>query len=266
MEIAYSAKPWINTIARIGLTAKGIVYSLIGILAFMAAFEIAGQRNEESDRSGVFELVKDWPAGKPILALIALGLICYAIWRGVQTFANYGTEEKKWTQKIRYLFSGITYLSIALSAISLLLYNSSDSGDQNQYWAAELMSKPFGEWLLGLGALVVAAIGIYQVWYGLSEKYRKHVQGMRLHSSVSAYLLRSGKIGYVARGVVWLIISFLLLRSTLHTNAKEAGGTGKAFQFIESSTYGSFILGALGLGLLAYGIFNFIRARYERFG
>jgi hypothetical protein len=79
-------------------------------------------------------------------------------------------------------------------------------------------------------------------------------------------LLRAGKVGYISRGVVWLVIAFLFLRAAFYAVASKAGDTAEAFRFIESSPLGSPLLGLLGLGLIAYGVFNFIRARYERFG
>ncbi len=77
-------------------------------------------------------------------------------------------------------------------------------------------------------------------------------------------LLKSGKIGYVARGIVWLIIAWLFSKAAWFSNASEAGDTAEAFRFLEEASYGSYLLGALGLGLLCYGIFNFIRAFYEK--
>src|SRR5215203_4120624 len=132
------------------------------------------------------------------------------------------------------------------------------NGDQNQQWAARLMNQPYGQWLLIVAAFTIAGIGFYQIWYGISEKYTKHVQGLNLQSQTSAVLLRAGKTGYIARGLVWLVISYLLLRAAIHVNPQEAGDTGKAFRFIEASSFGSYTLAALGLGLIAYGFFNFI--------
>ncbi len=65
-------------------------------------------------------------------------------------------------------------------------------------------------------------------------------------------LLLSGKIGYVARGVVWLMLAWLFIKAASHHNANEAGYTGKAFQFLESASYGSYLLGILGFGLLLW--------------
>jgi hypothetical protein len=153
---------------------------------------------------------------------------------------------------------------VAYTAVRIILESSKKNGDKNQEFSSQILHQPYGQVLLGIGALLIAANGIYQIWYGLSEKYKKHVDSRSFQNGSSAAVLVSGKIGYVARGLVWLVISFLLIRAALHSNASEAGDTGKAFQFIESG-YGSWLLGAIGLGLVAYGVFNFIRSRYEKF-
>ena len=253
----------IKHIARTGLVAKGIVYVLLGLLAFMAAFELGGKGNDQATQTGALQWLKELPAGNILLIVLALGLFCYSGWRGVQAFHT-GNDKKGWTRRLRYFFSGLTYLAFAITAFRLT-GGERPGGDQNQSLAGELMAKPFGPVLVGLCGLVLAAVGAYQIYYGLSEKYRKHVQGLSLHTTQASLLLRSGKVGYISRGVVWLIIAFLFFRAAIHARASEAGDTGKAFRFIEDSQYGSVLLGVLGLGLIAYGVFNFVRARYERF-
>lgn len=263
MAIAVQAKPWVKKIAQAGYVAKGIVYVLLGLLGFMAAFELT--RDNEATQSGTLRFVRDLPAGNILLLLLTLGLLCYSVWRGIQAFYQPDGEQKKWTKTLRYLFSGLAYLALAYAALRAALENPSNNGDQNQKLAGELMNQPLGQVLVGLAALIFAGVGIYQIYYGFSEKYRKHVQNLSLQSQHASTLLKSGKVGYISRGVVWLAIAVLFFRAALHNAANEAGSTGKAFHFIETSPFGSYLLGALGLGLIAYGIFNFIRARYERF-
>lgn len=266
MPAPATVKPWIKPIAQAGLVSKGIVYLLLGAIAFMAAFEINGKQNEDASQSGALQSIKELPAGTILLFALAAGLLCYTVWRGIQAIFNTGNEKKKWTKRARYGFSGIVYAALAYSALRLALGNGKKGGDNNQDLASELLSKPFGQVLVGVAALAFAAVGIYQIYYGLSEKYRKHVQNMSLQSAYSSLLLRSGKIGYVSRGAVWLLIAALFARAAITSAASEAGNTGKALGFLEDSPFGSYLLGALGLGLVAYGIFNFIRARYDRLG
>ena len=252
-------------VAQAGLAAKGSVYVLLGLLAFMAAFELGGKENNDATQTGALEFLKGLPAGFALLLAIAIGILCYSVWRGIQTFRPDGGKTKL-TKRLRYFLSGSTYLAFALTAFRLVLGQQAGGGNRNQSIARELLDKPFGQILVGLAALVLAAVGGWQIYYGFSEKYRKHVQGLSLHSNHAALLLRSGKVGYISRGIVWLVIAFLFVRAAYFAAASQAGDTADAFGFIESSPLGSPLLGLLGLGLVAYGIFNFIRARYESLG
>ena len=263
MAIAAEAKPWVKKIAQAGYISKGIVYVLLGLLGFMAAFELT--KDNDANQSGALRFVKELPAGTILLLLLTLGLVCYSTWRGIQAFYNPKQEETKWTKRLRYAFSALAYMAFAYTALKAALEDSSSKGDQNQKLAGELMNQPLGQVLVGIAALIFAAVGIYQIHYGFSEKYRKHVQDLSLHSQQASLLLKSGKVGYISRGIVWLVIGFLFFRAAIHSAANEAGSTAKAFHFIEGTPYGSYLLGALGLGLVAYGVFNFIRARYEHF-
>lgn len=167
----------IKSIARIGLTAKGFIYCLIGTLAFMSAFEIGGKTNESTGKSSIFNTLQHLPAGKPILILLTAGLLCYTFWRAVQFFKdteNKGSDVKGWGKRARYLFSCIAYLSFAVVAIKTLVNgNQNKGGSGNQEMVSTLMNKPFGQQLVFITAGIIASIGIYQIFYGLSKKIQK---------------------------------------------------------------------------------------------
>jgi hypothetical protein len=103
------------------------------------------------------------------------------------------------------------------------------------------------------------------LWYAFSEKYKKHISIHGVSSGSSDLLLTAGKLGYTARGLVWLMVAWLLIRAGTESAASKASDTARVFQFLEEASYGSYLLGALGLGLACYGVFNFIRARFETF-
>lgn len=255
-------KKTIEKVAQTGLIAKGIIYIIIGFIAFFAAFNIGRKSGQSVSRDSAFSFIEDLPGGPLLLWALALGMFCYSAWRIIQTFRK--DPEIKKAKRLRYFFSGLTYLLVTYSVVRFALDMRSNNGDQNQQMAGEAMDMPFGSWMVIIAGLLFAAVGVYQVWYGLSEKYKKHVQSFSLHSTASTLLLRSGKIGYVARGIVWMLISYMLIQAGLSSNSSEAGNTDKAFQLMENSM-GPYIAGAVGLGLVAYGIFSFIRARYDRF-
>ena len=261
---------WVENFARVGLSAKGVVYCLVGILAFMAAFELGRQSSQSAGKQGVFQFIENQPFGKWLLAIVALGLACYTIWRfiqGIKDTENKGDDAKGIAVRARYIFSGFVYGGLTYLAANMVLGNSSGSssggGDTRETLASQLLQQPFGQWLLGIVAIAVIGTGIYQIYYGLSDKYKKHVQGAGLKHDVEEKMIRMGKIGYVARGVVWILIGYMFLRAALQSDPQEAGGSADAFRFLESSSYGSYMLGAVAIGLVFYGIYMFMRAKYQ---
>lgn len=269
MNISLSQSSKITPFARAGLIAKGFVYSLLGIFVFMAAFRIGGQSPGETDKKGVFSFIQDQTGGQILLGTIALGLACYSLWRAIQAIADTnkkGNDAKGLAVRGRYLFSGLVYGSFTVLVVKMLFSSVNSSGsNSNQTMAQELLSKPFGQWMAGIVAIFIIGVGIYQGWYGLSEKYQKHVN-KSVNSSYKKLLLGAGKIGYVARGVVWILIGWMFAKAAFHAKAEKAGDTSDALGFLSEASYGSYLLGSVGFGLLCYGLFNFIRARYEQFG
>jgi len=257
---------WVERFARLGLIAKGVVYSLIGMLAFMAAFELGGTSEENTDQKGVFRFILEQPMGKVLLGIIGVGLVFYAIWRFIQALRdseNKGKDAKGIGRRIGYLFSGLVYGGFAIYAFKLVLGEPTKESDSRQTLARELLAQPFGQWLVGAVAVGMAIAGIYQIWRGFSGKYRKEVQHSVVNNEYEDLMIRAGKFGYMARGIVWVLIGYLFMKAALEANPDEAGGTQSAFQFLEDAAYGSFLLGAVALGLLCYGVFMFMRARYQ---
>ena len=76
--------------------------------------------------------------------------------------------------------------------------------------------------------------------------------------------VRSGRLGYAARGVVYSIIGVFLIQAALTYNPQRAGGLGEALQALGKASYGPYVLGAVAAGLIAFGIYALALARYRR--
>ena len=257
---------WTESFARFGMAAKGVVYCLVGALAFMAAFEINGNSEGDAGKTGVFQFILEQPYGKILLGIVALGLVSYTIWRFIQAFMDSeqkGADAKGIGKRIGYAFSGFIYGGLAFYAAQLVLGNGGGGGgDSRETLAGKLLEQPFGQWLVGIVAVGTMALGLHQIYKAISGKYLKNVQTGSVQPDIKNMLMKAGKVGYIARGIVWGIIGFLFLKAAMNSNAQEAGGSSSAFQFLEQS-YGSILLGAIALGLICYGVFMFVRARYE---
>src|SRR5688572_25994411 len=233
----------------------------------MAAFNIGGETAQGADKQGVFQTILEQPFGQIMLGLVAVGLLFYALWRIIQALKdteNKGNDLKGMGRRIGYLFSGVIYGALAFYAAQLVMGdNQSQGGDSRQTLAQKLLEQPYGKWLAGAVAVGIILVGLNQIYRGWSGKYKKQVQSAGLKHETESLMIRAGKFGYMARGIVWLIIGYLFLKAAMHSNPQEAGGTGSAFSFLQDSAYGSFLLGAVAIGLICYGVFMFMRAKFQ---
>lgn len=257
---------WVERLARLGYTAKGIVYAIIGVLAVQAALGTGGKT---TDQKGVLGEIATQPFGKFLLALIALGLIGYVIWRFVEAVQNpehKGNDAEGLATRLGAGISGIIYASLAFSAIRLAMGSgaSNNSSHSTQDWTARLMSQPFGQWLVGLGGALIIGLGFYQFYKAYKAKFRKHLKLQEMSSTEETWATRLGRFGEAARGVVFVIIGFFLLEAARQSDPNQARGLDGALKSLAQQPYGPWLLGIVALGLVAYGIHMGVQARYRR--
>lgn len=265
IQLNTSTKSWYSKAARVGLIAKGSIYCLSGIIALMAATEFGNNKTGDAGKRGVFNFIEDQPFGKWLLLAVAIGMACYTFWRWMQAFKDTednGSDKKGLAKRFTYFFSGLVYASLSLYAFREFMGAANSKGDSRQSLVATLLDKPFGAWLVGIIGLSMIGIGVYQLFRAMSGKYKKYVQ-KGLHNDTAKWIISAGVAGYSARGIVWLIIGWLFIKAALHANPKEVGGSDTAFQWLHDSSYGSVLLAAVALGLICYGIFMLLRAKYQ---
>ncbi|QHL86795.1 DUF1206 domain-containing protein [Nibribacter ruber] len=256
-------KDWIIKYARVGYVAKGIVYCLIGILTAMYALGIGGEKASKTD---AFMEVKELPGGSFLLGLIAAGLIGYSLWRFTQAIAdteNKGTDFKGIGKRLAYAFSGLIYGSFAFVAFKIATNTGggSSNGSSQKTFLAELLDKPFGKYLAIIIGLITIGNGLLQLKRVITGSFMKDVHGMP--QDQFRILERAGKIGYAARGVVFGILGYLFAKAAWNRNPSQAQDTEGVFGFLRDNPMGDFLLAAVAIGLVGYGIFMFVRARYS---
>jgi hypothetical protein len=84
-----------------------------------------------------------------------------------------------------------------------------------------------------------------------------------MHASARPWYLALGIGGHVARAIVFALIGVFLLRAGWQYDPDEAIGLDEALQKLAGESYGGLLLGAVALGLAAYGLFCLVQARYR---
>lgn len=261
-----AANPWIERLARLGFAAKGIVYALVGLLAAQAAFGAGGQK---TDTQGVLQTIVNQPFGKLLLSVVAIGLFGYALWRvveGVTDPDRKGSDAKGLLQRGSYIVNGLVYAGLALTAVRIILGSGGGSSNASRDWTARLLSQPFGQWLVGtIGALIIG-IGIYQFYDAYKAKFRQKLKLNEMSSTERTWIVRTGRFGLAARGVVFAVIGFFFIQAARQSNPNQAVGLGGALTSLEQQPYGSWVLGIVAIGLIAYGLYYIVQARYRHIG
>lgn len=266
-SVAYSKG--MTIFARIGYAVRGIVYVLIGLLAIELS---TGHGGKTTDQTGALQAINQQPFGRFLLAAVAIGLFGYAIWSLFQAILDTEHKGKKAMgiiARVGYAITGISYGLLAYGGIQTVMkgYSSQSSSTQRaQDWTARLLQTSFGVPLLVLVGIVVIGLGGYLCFRAYKADFVKHLSLYKIEANVRKMAVFAGRFGYAALGIVFVIIGiFLFIAATQH-NAYEVKGLDGALQVLSQQTFGAFMLGAVALGMLSYGVYSFVEARYRRIG
>jgi hypothetical protein len=202
-----------------------------------------------------------------LLLVVLAGLIGYSIWgftRALLDPLGRGDSPRGLGRRFGYAMSAFTYVSFVTLTIHLLM-GSPSHADQSREWAAMLLAKPLGRWILGITGLCwIAGAGFLEIVLGWTGGFVKDLRWERMSRREHEWAVRLGRIGIVARGLIFTVIGFLLVTAALHGNPHRAGGMGKALEEIARQPYGRTLLAAAAAGLIVFGLFSILCARWMR--
>jgi hypothetical protein len=262
-DMEKSKKDKIKKVKQFGFYSKGLVYSLIGILSAMVAFGLGG---DIKGKSGIVQFLHELPGGVILTTIVALGLLAYSLWRFYEAAVDPsgGEDEKRIGTRIQFAYSGIFYAFIAFSFAKPLFSKGGSSDDDTKKAAlSQLQDKEWGIWGIWIIGIGMALSAIWQFYLGISGKFMRQIDQNPDSKNELTVVKQIGRYGYMARGAVFGIISFFIIRVSLASNASAFKGTEGALQYLLSLPYGNLFMGTVALGTLGFGIFCFMVARHS---
>ena len=266
---AEGGRGWYAFLARTGLIAKGLSYGLVGCLAIQVA---VGSGGKATSRTGALQTLAQETLGKIFLIVLAFGFAAYAVWRFVQAFAEREDADegeakgtaKKWGKRAGYIGRGLIYASLTASTVKILLGSGTQSQNaKTKSTTATILDWPGGRWIVGIAGAALIGAGLWNAYRGLKRKFEDKWRTGEMSEVARKWGSRAGLIGHLARGVVFALIGVFVIKAAVEYDAQEAIGLDGALQKLAGSSYGPFLLGVTAAGLIAYGLFCLVDARYR---
>ncbi|MGV3579178.1 DUF1206 domain-containing protein [Brevundimonas sp.] len=251
--------------SRFGHAANGFVYVSVGILMLASAI---GMRGEAVDPHGVLYVLAQQPFGRLWLILIGAGLWAFVGWRVLQAVFDIdheGSDLKGWAVRAAQATSGLAYAVLASGVFELLDEVRTNMGAEqlaeNQEKAAILLGLPFGGAALMVIGLIIAGVGIGNIVMGFVNDF---AATLVCSKAVCRWVLPLARVGYVARGLAYLPLALFVTLAGYRASSDRVETFGTALEALERQPGGAIMLGMTAVGLIAFGAYAFVEARFRR--
>lgn len=263
---------WFERTARGGFLANGLVHAILGVTAVAVGFGRSG----EADETGAMQQIAAKPFGMVLIAVCLIGCALMALWCLVNAFfgssslrgaASHSPQHRegrrRWVDFFKMFGSALVYGAIALTFSQFVFGGGSDSGRATSQASTTLAKAPGGLYILMAIGGVIIIVGIAFCINGVVANWKDDLR-MPRRSLVRALLLATGVIGYLGKGVTLLAMGILVFVSALTGDPEEFTGIDGALKSMRDQPFGPYLMLAVGIGLVLYGMFLGLRSRYDR--
>ncbi|MFD4959344.1 DUF1206 domain-containing protein [Microbacterium sp. NPDC058389] len=253
------SNPVFETLARAGFVADGVVHMLIGVLAIVVA--LGGQG--ETDQSGALLTIAGAPLGFVVLWVAALALAALGVWQlfdGI--LVRRDSPARTWGARLIEWAKAAVFFALAIVSAAVAVGARPDPDDSVQEASRGVLFVPGGPIVLGIVGVAIGAGGVGFAVIGLTRRFvpRLSLPSGRPGSIVTGIAV----VGYIAKGLALLAVGVLLVVAAVKVDPGDTGGLDAALDGLIALPLGPLLCGAIGAGLVAYGVYLVLSARYRR--
>lgn len=253
-------REWPALVARIGIVARGAIHLLVGWLAIRLAM---GDLGEQADHRGALDALARQPLGTWLLAAMGVGFLAYAGWRALEAVID--TEDKGVLQRIGQALRALLYVGLAATAFRMAFGSTGgeEAGSGSQEVTAGVLGMTGGRWIVAAGGVAVVATGLWNGWRAVSQSFTKRIKEAEMSATGRTWTIRAGVAGHAARMVAYLIVGWFLLRAAWRFDAQEPIGLDASLHAVAQRSYGTVLLLLVGAGVILFGLYQLMLARYR---
>jgi hypothetical protein len=246
-------------LARAGYAANGLVHALIG--GIVLAIAVGGEG--ESDQAGAFKAIGAVPAGFLALWALAVSLAALGVWHAAAAvLARDSGEVKRWGVRISEGSQALVFLAFAAISAAVALGAKPDTEEAAEAASRGVLAVPGGAFVLGAAGLGFGIAGVAFAVMGVRRSFRSK---MAVPSGALGHGIDTlGLVGFVAKGVALFTVGVLAVVAAIRVEPDQAGGLDGAISALLALPFGPWVIGPVGAGFIAYGVFCGFRARYAR--
>lgn len=253
----------VEGLARFGYLVRGVLYFLVGILAVQV---VIGAGGGLEGKAGAIATISAQPFGKILLVGVAIGLVGYSLWGFVRALLDpldKGTSPKGLAQRVGYVISGLSYGALIFPTISFITGSGgNDQGNGTEKNTAFLLSEPLGHWLVLLAGFIAMGGAIGQIIMGVTSKFKDDFKSSEMTAKELGFATWVGRVGYFARGIVFLLGGFFLVRAALQNDPNQAQDLDGVLAALASGPFGTITLLVVALGLATFGVYSVLCMRW----
>ncbi len=253
--------PTAHVVARAGLTARGIIYVLIGWVAILVAL---GHGSHEADQQGALQWLAGQPYGKVSLWVLGIGFAAYALWRLSEAAYGVAGEGNGAGPRLKSLARAVIYAGFAYLTFQVISGTQGSQARKQQDFTAKAMQHPGGRWPVGIAGLIIVIIGLVLVMEGIRRKFMKYLLTSQMTPRTRRIVRMLGTIGTIARGVVVALVGILVIDAAISHNPATSGGIDRALLTLRNQPAGPVLLVLVALGLVVFGLYGLREARWRR--
>jgi hypothetical protein len=248
--------------ARAGLTARGVLYILLGWVAILVAFGRAS--GSEANQQGALQLLARQPFGLVLLLLLGIGFAGYALWRLSEAALGVAGEGRGAGPRLKSLVRGLVYAFFAYLTFQIIAGTAGNQSRKQQDLTAKVMHHTGGQVLVGLVGAVIVIVGVALVLEGLRRKFLRHLRTSQMSPRTRRIVEWLGVIGTAARGVVFALAGVLVIDAAVTYKPAKAAGIDRALLTLRNQPFGQVLLILAALGLIIFGVYGLCEARWRK--